>query len=324
MKAIRLVRFGAPHVLELHELAVPTPSSGEVLVRARFAGVNFADVTLRRAAHPWPDPPPLTPGFEASGVVAAVGEGVTETRPGERVATLHFGLGAYAEYQLVPASQVIPLPADVSFESATALMLQGLTAHVLTFENPRFAPGQTALIHAAAGGMGRLLTQWLKRRGATVIGTVSTPEKARLAAAAGADHVIDYRARDFAEETLRFTQGRGADYIIDGVGSATFESNLEAVAPRGHIAFYGFASGAPDALDLRRLMAKSVSVSGENVACYVRTREELSRRASAVFDAHREGTLLPRIERVLPLARAAEAHELLESRATAGKVLLEI
>jgi NADPH2:quinone reductase len=322
MKAIQLSRFGGPGALELRELTKPKPAPGEALVRVHFAGVNYADVTLRSGLHPWPDPLPITPGFEAAGVVEEVGEGVSAVSAGDRVASLHFGLGAYAEYQAVPAERLVRLPADVTFENGVALMLQGLTAQVLMFESGRVERDCTVLIHAAAGGMGQLLTRWSKHRGTTVIGTVSNPEKVQRALAAGADHVIDYAQHDFAEESLRLTRGRGVDLIIDGVGRPTFQRNLEAVAPRGRIIFYGFAGGTPEPFDPLQLMGKSVTLSGENVANYVTRRDELVQRAEQVFDAHRQGILLPTIDRILPLGQAREAHELLEGRATAGKILL--
>jgi NADPH2:quinone reductase len=324
MKAIRLLRFGDPEVLEVHEIARPEPRPGEALIRVYFAGVNYADVTLRSGLHPWPDPLPLTPGFEAAGVVESVGQGVDEVSVGDRVASLHFGLGAYSEYQALPVDRLVRLPADVTFEAGVALMLQGLTSQVLIFESGRVERGSTVLIHAAAGGMGQLLTRWSKELGATVIGTVSNPDKIAVALAAGADHVIDYSRQDFAAETLRFTSGRGADLVVDGVGKTSFAKNLDAVAARGRIVFYGFASGAPDPFDPRRLMAKSVTLVGENVANHVASREELVRRVEQVFRAHRAGFLRPSIDRVFSLERASEAHRLLEGRATAGKILLAL
>jgi NADPH2:quinone reductase len=324
MKAIRLERFGGPEVLELHDVEKPEPGPGEALVRVHFAGVNYADITLRSGLHPWPDPTPITPGFEASGIVEAVGHGVTSVQAGDRVASLHFGLGAYAECQALPAERLVPLPADVTFEAGVALMLQGLTAQVLISESARLESGSTLLIHAAAGGMGQLLTRWAKQQGATVIGTVSNADKATRARAAGADHVIDYSHQDFASEVRRFTDGRGVDVVIDGVGKATFSGNLDAVAPRGRIVFYGFASGAPEPFDPRLLMAKSLTLVGENIANHVARGDELVKRAQQVFEAYRAGFLRPTIDRILPLERAQEAHELLEGRATAGKVLLAL
>ncbi len=322
MKAVQLSRFGGADALELRELVQPTVLPGEALVRVHFAGVNYADVTLRSGAHPWPEPLPLTPGFEASGVVEQVGAGVTRVSAGDRVASLHFALGAYAEYQVVPEERLVRLPPDVTLENGVALMLQGLTAQALILESGCVESGSTVLIHAAAGGMGQLLARWSRQRGATVIGTVSTPEKRARALEAGADHVIDYSQHDFADEIQRLTHGRGVDVVIDGVGKTTFQRNLSAVAPRGRIIFYGFASGVPDPFDPRLLMGKSVTLSGENVANYVTRREELERRAEQVFQAHRDGILVPSIDRILPLEQASKAHELLEGRASMGKILL--
>ncbi|APR79999.1 Quinone oxidoreductase [Minicystis rosea] len=324
MKAIRLDRHGGPEVLELHDVPIPEPRRGEVVVRVAHAGVNFADINLRKTGYPGPIPLPVTPGLEAAGIVEAVGEGVTRVRAGDRVTCLAFAFGAYAEQVRVAEAHVVPLPDDVGFEHAAALTLQGLTAHDLLCDVPSVRRGATVLVHAAAGGMGLLLCQWAHRQGARVIGTVSTPEKAAAAREAGADHVILYGEDDFVSATKRITGGKGADYIIDGVGKDTFAKNLEAVATRGHITFYGWASGAPEPLAPATLMAKSISVSGGNLLNAVRSPEEMAARARDVFEGLRAGWLRPRIAGVFPLAEAAEAHRRLEGRNTIGKVLLEV
>jgi NADPH2:quinone reductase len=320
MKAIRIDEYGGPEVLRLREVELPEPGPGEVRIRLRAAGLNFVDIYQRRGQYP--AHLPFTPGHEGAGIIDAVGEGVTEFKPGDRVAyTGH--LGAYAEASIVPASLLIPLPDDLSFEQGAAFPLQGLTAHYLIHEYRLPKPGNTVLIHAAAGGMGLLLVQWAKHLGAQVIGTVSTEEKAKVARAAGADQVILYTEQDFVAETKRLTDGRGADLIIDGVGQTTFAGSLEAAAVRGHVVIYGWASGLPEPIQPTSLMPRSISVSGGMLTNFMRTREELLRRAGDVLRGIREGWLRPRIDQVFPLAEAAEAQRRLESRASIGKIILK-
>jgi NADPH2:quinone reductase len=287
---------------------------------------------MRNGSYPAPISLPFTPGLEGAGVVEAIGEGVAEAseegasniRPGDRVSYLALQYGAYADYQIVKANHLIPLPPDISFETAAAITLQGMTAHALVYQNYPVKPGVTVLVHAAAGGMGLRLVQWLKHLGARVIGTVSTQEKAQAAREAGAEHVIHYTREDFAAETKRLTNGHGADYIIDGVGKSTFSRNLDAVSTRGHITLYGWSSGAPDSILPAALMAKSIAVSGGGLGNFINTREEILGRARAVFEGVQAGWLKPRVDRVFPLAQAAEAHRLLENRQTIGKVVLAI
>ena len=321
MKAIRGNEYGGPEVLRLQEVEEPRPGPGEVRVRLRAAGVNFIDVNQRRGAYPVPLP--YTPGLEGSGVVEALGSGVDGVRPGDRVAYTGV-LGSYAEANVVPADRLIPLPEEFSFEQGAAFPLQGMTAHYLIHEYRRPGPGDTVLVHAAAGGMGLLLVQWAKHLGARVLGTVSTEEKARAARAAGADEVILYTRQDFVPETKRLTGGRGADLIIDGVGKATFAGNLEAAAVRGHVVIFGAASGPADPIAPNALMPRSLTVSGGSLGNYTRTREELLRRANDVLAGIRAGWLRLRIGHVFPLARAAEAHRLLEGRGSVGKVVLTV
>jgi len=332
MKAIRLHRTGPAEVLELEDIPLPKPGPGEALVRIHAAGLNFADIYMRNGSYPAPISLPFTPGLEGAGVVEAMGEGVAEAsdggasnvKPGDRVSYLALQYGAYADYQIVKAKHLIPLPPGMTFETAAAVTLQGMTAHSLVYENYPVTPGITVLVHAAAGGMGLVLVQWLKHLGARVIGTVSTEEKAQAAREAGADHVILYTREDFAAETKRLTDGKGADYIIDGVGKSTFARNLDAVSTRGHITLYGWSSGAPDSILPAALMAKSVAISGGGLGNFINTREEILSRARAAFEGVQGGWLKPRIGSVFPLAEAAEAHRRLENRETVGKLVLRI
>lgn len=319
MKAIRISKYGGPEVLRLQESESSRLGPGEVGVRLRAAGLNFVDIYQRRGEYPVPLP--YTPGHEGAGIVEAVGRDVNGFKPGDRVAyTGH--LGAYAEGSVVPASRLISLPDDLSFEQGAAFPLQGMTAHYLIHEYRLPKTGDTVLIHAAAGGMGLLLVQWAKHLGARVIGTASTEAKARVAREAGADDVILYTKQDFVAETKRLTDGRGADLIIDGVGKMTFAGSLEAAALRGHVVIYGYASGPAGPLDPNSLVSRSISVSGGNLNNFTRTREELLRRASGVLAGVREGWLRLRVDTVFPLAEAAEAHRRLENRESIGKILL--
>lgn len=326
MKAIRVNEYGSPAVLQLQEFELPAPKAGEALVRLAMAGVNFVDVYYRRGTLPATVSPltfPFTPGLEGCGVVEAVGEGVSIVKPGDRVAYTH-ELGSYAEASVVRAESLIPLPGDFTFEQGAAFPLQGLTAHFLIHEFRRPKPGDVVLIQAAAGGMGLLLVQWARHLGARVIGTVSTEEKGQIAHEAGATDLILYTKQDFAAETMRLTRGHGADLIIDAVGKTTFAGNLQAAAVRGHIVVYGIASGRPDPISPEILRPRSLTVSGGALRNYMRTREELLRRAAEVIEAIRAGWLRMRIDRILPLAQAAEAHRALEGRQTSGKLLLRI
>jgi len=328
MKAIRVAKYGGPEELQLQELPPPKPGAGEVLVRVQAAGVNYADIYFRNGAVPRPTPFPFTLGIEGAGVVEAVGEGVTELKRGDRVAYAstsgagRWSLGSYAEYDVVKAAHLAPLPDGVSFHDGAAIILQGLTAHYLVHEFYPIKRGSTVLVHAAAGGLGLLLVQWAKHMGAAVIGTVSTDEKAKIAREAGADNVILYTKQDFAEEVKKLTGGAGVDYVIDGVGKTTFTKNLDALKPRGSATVFGMASGPADPLVPSSLMMKSLTISSGAFANYTATRDDLLRRARDVFAALREGWLKLRVDRTSPLAQAAEAHQLLESRQTAGKLIL--
>ena len=320
MKTIEVEKTGGPEVLNIQDIGgLEPPGPGQALVRIVYAGVNFMDVGQRRGTYP--REVPFTPGLEAAGVVESVGDDVSWVRPGDRVAYTgepH----AYAEASLVREERLIPLPDDISFEQGAAFPLQGMTAHYLIHEFKLPGPGDFVLIHAAAGGVGLHLVQWAKHLGAHVIGTVSTEEKAKIAREAGADHVILYSKQDFAIETRRITKGRGADIIIDAVGKSTFKGDMETIATRGHIIVYGATSGPADPILPNVLMAKSISLSGGSLANFISTREELLRRANDVIQGIREGWLKIKIDRILDLSDAAEAHRLIESRETSGKILL--
>lgn len=323
MRAIRVTEIGEAEVANLATVAIPEPGPGEALVRVAYAGVNFADVWMRRGAIGAAMPVPFTPGLEAAGTVAAVGEGVTEVEVGDRV-TYCIIPGSWAEYQAVHASQLIPLPDDIPFDRAAAAILQGLTAHYLVHEEYPIVPGSNVLVHAAAGGMGLFLIQWLKHMGARVIGTVSSDEKAAIARRTGADDVIVYTRQDFGEEAKALTSGRGVDYIIDGVGQTTFLKNLDAVRVRGTICVFGHSSGPAEPFAPFLLMPKSITLAGGMMHNFLQTREDLLRRAADVFQGLREGWLDVHIDRVFPLEQAADAHRRLESRASVGKLLLEV
>jgi NADPH2:quinone reductase len=322
MKAIKVTQQGGVEELQLTDVGtVPQPGAGQALVKIHAAGVNFVDIYHRRGYYPMKLP--FIPGLEASGVVEAVGEQVSDVRIGDRVAyTGH--LGSYCEYTVIEAARLLPLPAGLSFVEGAAFPLQGITAHYLIHEYRMIKPGDTVLVHAAAGGVGGLLVQWAKHLGARVIGTVGTEEKAAVAREAGADHVILYRQQDFAAETKRLTNGRGAELILDGVAKSTLPGDLEAVAVRGHVVIYGAASGAADPVVPNSLMPRSFSLSGGHIQNFAATREELLRRSGDVLQAMKEGWLKLRIDTVLPLAEAQQAHRRLEGRQSMGKIVLQV
>lgn len=320
MKAIRIHQFGGPEVLRYEDVPTPEPGPGQARVRVAAIGLNYID-TYHRAGL-YPAPLPFTPGMEAAGVVDAVGPDVTAVKPGDRVAYAMV-LGAYAEYAVVPADKLVVLPDAVTFEQAAAAMLQGMTAHYLALSTFPLKPGDTALVHAAAGGVGLLLVQVAKRAGATVIGTVGNEAKAALARQAGADAVILYDQVDWVQEVRRLTGGRGVDVVYDGVGAATFEGSLDCLRPRGLLCLFGQASGPVPPVNLQILNTKgSLYVTRPSLGHYLLDRSELTWRAGDVLSWVAAGELALRIDRVLPLSQAAEAHRLLQGRQTAGKVLL--
>jgi NADPH2:quinone reductase len=319
MKAIRVHEFGGPEVLRYEEAPVPEPAKGEARVKIEAIGLNYVDVYQRTGLYQ--QPLPFVGGREGAGVVDKVGPGATEVKEGDRVAYC-MEPGAYAEYAVVPAWKLAPVPAGLDSRSAAATMLQGMTAHYLTHSTYPLKRGETALVHAAAGGVGLLLVQLAKRLGATVFGTVSTQEKARLAKEAGADEVILYTEADFAAEIKRLTQGAGVHVVYDSVGQTTFAKSLECLRPRGLLALFGQSSGPVPPFDLGQLAKGSLFVTRPTLLHYMRDRKELLERVSALFAWIGSGELKLRIDRTLPLAQVAEAHRLLEGRKTTGKVLL--
>ncbi len=321
MRAIRVHRYGGPEVLEYEEVPVPEPGPGQASVRLTVIGVNYIDVYFRTGRNP--APPPFTPGSEGAGAVVRVGPNVTEVAVGERVAYA-MQLGSYAEYAVVPAWKLVALPAGIDDRSATAAMLQGMTAHYLTESAYPVRSGDTVLVHAAAGGMGLLVTQLAKRRGARVIGTVSTEEKAALARAAGADETILYSKADFEAETRRLTNGRGVNVVYDGVGRATFEKSLGCLRRRGMMVLYGAASGPAPPVDphTQLHLRGSLFLTRPSLADYTADRAELLWRAGDVLRWVADRELRLTIGRTYPLAQAARAHRDLEGRATVGKLLL--
>lgn len=320
MRAIRIHNFGGPEVLRLEDAPVPQPGPGEVLIKIRASGVNFIDVYHRIGRYS--NPLPITPGVEAAGLVEAVGPGVTEVRPGERVGYV-LTLGGYAEYAVAPVARVVPLPESIDDRSAAAALIQGITARLLVKECYPLQPGQTALVHAAAGGVGLLLTQIAKKFGARVIAIVSTQAKAGLALQAGADEVILYSQVDFESEVKRLTGGAGVHVVYDSVGKTTFEKSLNCLRPRGFLVLYGSASGPAPMLDPNLLGGKgSLYVTRPSIYHYVADRATLTALANDVLSWAASGELKLRVEHVYSLADAAQAHRDLEARVTTGKLVL--
>jgi len=320
MKAIQVKQVGGPEALELVELPVPQPKPNEALVKLSASGVNFIDVYVREGRYK--NPLPLIAGQEGAGVVTAVGAEVKSLKVGDHVAWTSI-LGSYAEYAAVPADRLVPIPQGVTDQEAAATMLQGMTAHYLSHSTYPLKRGETALVHAAAGGVGLLLVQMAHNIGARVIATVSTEEKAVLARAAGADDVILYTQSDFEVETKRFTGGKGLDVVYDSVGKTTFEKGLNVLRPRGMMVLFGGSSGAVPPFDPIVLSQKgSLYLTRPSLGNYIATREELVDRSSAVFGMIAAGKLKLRIEHKYPLADAQIAHRELEGRKTTGKLLL--
>ena len=320
MKAIQIKQPGGPEAMELVELPVPEPKASEAVVKLAASGVNFIDVYNREGRYKVPLPFVL--GQEGAGTVTAAGADVKSVKPGDRVAWTSV-LGSYAEYAAIPADRLVPIPAGVNDQQAAAAMLQGITAHYLAHDTYPLKRGETALVHAAAGGVGLLLTQMAHNIGARVIGTVSTEDKAKLAREAGADEVILYTQTDFEVETKRLTGGKGVDVVYDSVGKTTFEKGLNVLRPRGYMVLYGGSSGAVPLFDLIQLSQKgSLFVTRPSLGHYLIAREELEMRAGAVFGMIAAGKLRLRIEHTYPLKDAAQAHRDLEGRKTTGKLLL--
>ena len=306
--------------MELVELPVPEPKANEAVVKLAASGVNFIDVYFREGRYK--APLPIVLGQEGAGTVIAVGSDVKSVKVGDRVAWAGL-LGSYAEYAAMQAERLVKVPAGVSDQQAAAAMLQGMTAHYLSHDTYPLKRGETALVHAAAGGVGLLLTQMAKNIGARVIATVSTDEKAKLAREAGADEIILYTQSDFEAETKRLTGGKGVDVVYDSVGKTTFEKGLNVLRPRGMMVLFGASSGAVPPFDLIALSQKgSLYVTRPALGSYIATREELMARADAVFGMIAGGKLKLRIEHTYPLSEAQRAHRDLEGRKTTGKLLL--
>ena len=320
MNAIRVSQVGGPEVLKLADLPIPEPQPNEAVVQIKAAGVNFIDVYHREGRYP--APVPFVPGQEAAGTVTAIGSEVTNVKTGERVA--YTGVpGAYAEYAAVPVERLVKIPLQLDYHQAAAAMLQGMTAHYLSHSTYPIKQGETALIHAAAGGVGALLVQMAKNLGARVIGTAGSEEKAQLARDAGADEVIIYTNQDFETETLRLTEGKGVHVVYDGVGKTTFEKDLNVLLPRGYLVLFGASSGAVPPFDLIKLSQKgSLFLTRPTLHHYIRTRAELEQRSSDVLQMIVSGNLKLRIHKTYPLAEAQQAHRDLEGRKTTGKLLL--
>jgi NADPH2:quinone reductase len=320
MKAIQVKQTGGPDVMELVELPVPEPKTNEAVVKLAASGVNFIDVYHREGRYKVPLP--FVPGQEGAGQVVAVGPDVKSVKIGDRVAWT-MTLGSCAEYAMVPADRLVPIPESVSYQQAAAAMLQGMTAQYLAYDTHPLKRGETALVHAAAGGVGLLLVQIAHNIGAHVIATVSTEEKAKLAREAGADEIILYTQSDFEAETKRLTGGKGVDVVYDSVGKTTFEKGLNILRPRGMMVLFGGSSGAVPPLDPIVLTQKgSLFLTRPSLGNYIATREELLSRSGAVFGMIGSGKLKLRIEHTYPLAEAQRAHRELEGRKTTGKLLL--
>ena len=321
MKAIQVKQIGGPEALEFVEVPVPQAKPNEAVVEVAAAGVNFIDVYFREGRYKAATMP-FTVGQEGAGVVTAVGAEVNSVNVGDRVAWTLVP-GSYAEFAAVPAEKLVPIPKGVSERDAAAAILQGMTAHYLSHDTFPLKRGQTALIHAAAGGVGLLLTQMAHNIGARVIATVSTEGKAKLAREAGADEIIFYTQQDFEVETKRITGGKGVDVVYDSVGKTTFEKGLNVLRPRGLMALFGGSSGAAPPFDLIQLSQKgSLYVTRPTLGHYIATREELVERSEAVFEMIAMGKLKLRAEHIYPLKEAQQAHRDLEGRKTTGKLLL--
>jgi NADPH2:quinone reductase len=328
MRAIEIDRFGGPEVLALRDVPVPQPGPGEVRVRVAYAGVNFIDVYMRNGtyarSHTYRTPLPMVIGMEGAGVVDAAGEGVADLAAGTRVSGC-LARGSYAQYAVVPAWKLARVPDAIDLAHACALMLQGCTAHYLTHSAFALAPGSTCLVHAAAGGVGQLLVQLAKLRGARVIATAGSADKAAIARARGAEEVVLYRDTDFREAVMQWTQGRGVDVVYDSVGRDTIARSIRCLRRRGLCVLFGASSGSVEAVTPIELAeAGSVFFTRPHLADYLQDAAEIARRTGDLFAALADGRLQVTVDRELPLAGAAQAHRLIESRATRGKLLLRV
>ena len=320
MKAIQMTEVGGPEVMKYTDVDAPEPGPGQAQVAIKAAGVNYTDVYSRSGVN-HPAKMPAIPGIEAAGVVTKLGEGVTEVAVGDRVA-YSSGPGSYAEVGAIPAWRLMKIPEALTFEQGAAAMLQGMTAHYLSHDAYPLKPGDTALIHAGAGGVGQLLIQMAKIRGAEVITTVSTGEKAEIAKAAGADHVVMYSTQNFEEEVKRITDGVGVQVSYDAGGVTTFEQSIASLAIRGYMISYGAAAGPVPPVPLATLNPKSLYLTRPTLVSYTLDRAEISMRSGAIFDWITSGKLKLSISQTFPLSEAAESHRQLEGRLTTGKLLL--
>jgi NADPH2:quinone reductase len=317
---VRVHKYGGPEVLSNDEIPVPEPKAGEARVKIEAIGVNYIDIYQRTGLYPLKTP--FTLGTEGAGIVDAVGPDVTEVKKGDRVGYVMIP-GSYAEYAIIPAARLVPIPPNIDARTAAALMTQGMTAHYLTHSTYALKKGDVALIHAAAGGVGLLLIQIAKQLGATIIGTVSTEAKANLAKEMGADHLILYTQSDFLAEVKKLTDGRGVNVVYDSVGQTTFDKSLDCLQPRGYLVLFGQSSGPVPPFDPGKLAAKgSLFLTRPSLAHYALERAELLQRANDIFKWTAAGKLKVRIDKTFPMAEAAEAHRQLEGRKTTGKVIL--
>ncbi|KAH7853231.1 hypothetical protein Vadar_000296 [Vaccinium darrowii] len=321
VKAIRVHELGGPEVLKWEDVEIGEPKEGEIRVKNKAIGLNFIDVYFRKGVYK-ASTMPFTPGVEAAGVVTAVGPGLTGRKVGDVVAYAGNPMGSYAEEQILSADRVVPLPPSLDPIVAASVILKGMTAHMLVRRCFKVEPGHTVLVHAAAGGVGSLLCQWANALGATVIGTVSTTEKAAQAKEDGCHHVIMYKEEDFVSRVNEITSGKGVDVVYDSVGKDTFQGSLDCLKPRGYMVSFGQSSGMPDPLPLTALAAKSLFLTRASMFSYTTTRDELLEAAGEVFSNIGSGVLRIRVNHKYPLSQAAQAHEDLESRKTSGSVVL--
>ncbi|XP_030951589.1 uncharacterized protein LOC115975084 [Quercus lobata] len=321
VKAIRVHELGGPEVLKWEDVELGEPKEGEIRVKNKAVGLNFIDVYFRKGVYKTPTLP-YTPGMEAVGVVTAVGPGLTGRQVGDLVAYAGGPMGAYAEEQILPANKVVPVPSSIDPIVAASVILKGMTAQFLLRRCFKVEPGHAILVHAAAGGVGSLLSQWANALGATVIGTVSTKEKAVQAKDDGCHHVIIYKEENFVARVNEITSGNGVDVVYDAVGKDTFQGSLACLKPRGYMVNFGQSSGTPDPLPLSALAAKSLFLTRPSLMQYTATRDELLATAGEVFANVESGVLRVRVNHTYPLSQAAQAHVDLESRKTTGSVVL--
>ncbi|KAL7107381.1 hypothetical protein ACP275_06G050600 [Erythranthe tilingii] len=321
VKAIRVHELGGPEVLKWEDVEIGEPKDGEIRVKNKAIGLNFIDVYFRKGVYK-ASTMPFTPGMEAVGVVTAVGPGLTGRKVGDLVAYAGTPMGAYAEEQILPAEKVIPVPPSIDPVIAASIILKGMTAQFLVRQCFKVEPGHTVLIHAAAGGVGSLLCQWANALGATVIGTVSTNEKAAQAKEDGCHHVILYKEEDFVARVNEITSGNGVEVVYDSVGKDTFEGSLACLKVRGYMVSFGQSSGSPEPVPLSALAAKSLFLTRPSLMQYTLNRDDLLRNASEVFTNVGSGVLRARVNHTYPLSKAAQAHDDLENRRTSGSVVL--